>query len=42
MACLDPEGLAEINTLIDYYMENANIMRKAMIDLGFKVCVTVT
>ena len=37
MACLDKEGLAEINTLIDYYMENANIMREAMLDLGFKV-----
>lgn len=37
MACLDPEGLAEINKLIDYYMENAAILRKAMLDLGFKV-----
>ncbi|KAL1526566.1 hypothetical protein AB1Y20_015274 [Prymnesium parvum] len=37
MACLDPEGLAEIDTLIDYYMENASILRKAMLDLGFKV-----
>merc|ERR1712008_153163 len=23
MTCLDPEGLAEINVLIDYYLENA-------------------
>lgn len=37
MACLDPAGLAEINTLIDYYMENAAILRQAMLDLGFKV-----
>jgi len=37
LACLEPEGLAEINTLIDYYMGNAAILRDAMLDLGFKV-----
>ena len=26
MACLDESGLAEINTLIDYYLENASIL----------------
>merc|ERR1712232_544002 len=31
------DGLAEINVLIDYYMENAAILRRAMIDLGFTV-----
>jgi LL-diaminopimelate aminotransferase len=37
MACLDPEGLAEINTLIDYYLENAKILREAMESIGYKV-----
>lgn len=37
LACLDPEGLDEINVLINYYMENASILREAMLDLGFKV-----
>lgn len=37
MASLDKEGLEEIDMLIDYYMENASILRKTMIDLGFKV-----
>jgi LL-diaminopimelate aminotransferase len=30
MACLDPEGLAEIDSLIDYYLENANLLRETM------------
>jgi len=37
MACLDPEGLAEINKLIDYYMGNAALLRSAMEELGLKV-----
>lgn len=37
MACLDDEGLAEINTLIDYYLENAKILRETMEGLGFTV-----
>jgi LL-diaminopimelate aminotransferase len=28
LACLDDEGLAEINGLIDYYLENARILRE--------------
>lgn len=37
MACLDKEGLAEISTLIDYYLENAKILREAMESIGCKV-----
>ncbi|GKY90489.1 hypothetical protein MPSEU_000022700 [Mayamaea pseudoterrestris] len=37
MACLDDEGLAEINTLIDYYLENAKILRETMESIGFTV-----
>lgn len=37
LACLDDEGLKEINTLIDYYLENASILRKTFLELGFNV-----
>lgn len=38
LACLDKEGLAEINTLIDYYLENAAILRKTFKDdIGWDV-----
>eukprot|EP01038_Epipyxis_sp_PR26KG_P014321 gene14321-19210_t len=37
LACLDDEGLTEINTLIDYYLENARILRSTFKDLGFDV-----
>jgi len=37
LAALEPEGLAEIGKLIEYYMENARILREAMLELGFKV-----
>lgn len=37
LACLDPEGMAEIDTLIDYYMGNAKILKESMQELGFKV-----
>lgn len=37
LACLDDEGLAEIDTLIDYYLGNAKLLRDTMLDLGFKV-----
>mmetsp|Transcript_35784 Transcript_35784/g.55055 ORF Transcript_35784/g.55055 Transcript_35784/m.55055 type:complete len:443 (+) Transcript_35784:84-1412(+) len=37
MACLDSEGLAEINTLIDYYLENASMLREAMESIGYTV-----
>lgn len=37
MACLDDEGLEEINTLIDYYLENANILKETMESLGYDV-----
>ena len=37
MACLDDEGLAEINTLIDYYLENVKILRETMEGLGYNV-----
>lgn len=37
MACLDPDGLKEIDTLIDYYLENAKILKETMEGLGFVV-----
>merc|ERR1740138_989746 len=37
LAALEPEGLAEIEKLIDYYMGNAKMLRQTMLDLGFKV-----
>mmetsp|Transcript_11932 Transcript_11932/g.17942 ORF Transcript_11932/g.17942 Transcript_11932/m.17942 type:complete len:446 (+) Transcript_11932:92-1429(+) len=37
MACLDDEGLGEINSLIDYYLENANILRTTFTELGYNV-----
>ena len=36
-ACLDDEGLAEINTLIDYYLENAKILKEGAEEIGLKV-----
>lgn len=37
LACLDPEGMKEINSLIDYYLENANLLRETMTGLGYDV-----
>lgn len=37
LACLDDEGLAEINTLIDYYLENARLLKVAMEEIGYSV-----
>lgn len=37
LACLDDEGLAEIESLISYYLGNAEILRKTFQDLGFDV-----
>jgi LL-diaminopimelate aminotransferase len=37
LSCLDDEGLAEIDVLIDYYMENARILRETMEGIGFDV-----
>ena len=37
LACLDDEGLEEINTLINYYLENAQILRSTFQELGFDV-----
>ena len=37
LACLDDEGLAEIDVLIDYYLENAKILKSTFKDLGFEV-----
>jgi LL-diaminopimelate aminotransferase len=37
LACLDDEGLAEIDILIDYYMENAKLLKEAMTSIGYKV-----
>jgi LL-diaminopimelate aminotransferase len=36
LACLDPEGQAEIDTLIDYYLGNAKMLKDAMVEIGFK------
>jgi len=35
--CLDDAGLKEINTLIDYYLGNAKILRDCFTKLGYKV-----
>lgn len=37
LACLDDQGLAEIDGLIDYYLENARILRDTFLELGYKV-----
>merc|ERR1712003_455768 len=37
MACLDDEGLAEIDALIDYYLENAKLLKEAMESIGYDV-----
>jgi len=37
MACLDDEGLAEIDELIDYYLENAKLLKEAMESIGYDV-----
>jgi LL-diaminopimelate aminotransferase len=37
MACLDDEGLAEIDVLIDYYLENAKLLRETFKSIGFDV-----
>ena len=36
-AALDPEGLKEVSVLIDYYMENAAMLKQAMLDIGLEV-----
>ena len=35
--CLDDKGMEEINTLIEYYLENASLLRSTFQDLGFSV-----
>merc|ERR1712216_168644 len=35
-ACLDDEGLQEIQTLIDYYLVNADMLMQTVTDLGYK------
>ena len=37
LACLDDQGLAEIDALIDYYLNNAAKLRKTFEDMGFTV-----
>ena len=37
LACLDDEGKKEIDALIDYYLENAKILRDTMEGLGYTV-----
>ena len=37
LACLDDAGLKEIDTLIDYYLGNAKILRDVFTELGFSV-----
>lgn len=36
MTCLDDEGMAEIATLMDYYLENARILKEGIESCGFK------
>jgi len=37
LACLDEEGMKEIDTLIDYYLENAKLLKDAMESIGYNV-----
>lgn len=37
LACLSEEGMKEINTLIDYYLENAKLLKETMEGLGYAV-----
>ena len=37
MACLDEEGMKEIDTLITYYLENAKLLRETMESIGHAV-----
>jgi len=37
LACLDEKGLAEIDALINYYLENARLLRETFTELGFDV-----
>uniref|UniRef100_A0A6U6DPL0 Aminotransferase class I/classII large domain-containing protein n=1 Tax=Odontella aurita TaxID=265563 RepID=A0A6U6DPL0_9STRA len=37
MACLDDDGMKEIDALIDYYLENAALLKEAMESIGYKV-----
>jgi LL-diaminopimelate aminotransferase len=37
LACLDDEGLKEIDALIDYYLENAKLLKEAMESIGYTV-----
>lgn len=34
LACLDDKGLSEIKATVDYYMENARIIKQALDDIG--------
>ena len=34
---MDDEGLEEINALIDYYLENAKLLKEAMESIGYSV-----
>merc|ERR1712238_191831 len=37
LACLDDDGMKEITELIDYFLENATILRESMLALGYEV-----
>jgi LL-diaminopimelate aminotransferase len=37
LACLDVEGQAEISILIDYYLDNAKLLRQTFEEIGFPV-----
>lgn len=37
LACLDEDGMKEIDVLIDYYLGNAAMLKEAMEDVGYKV-----
>jgi len=37
LACLEKSGLEEINTLIDYYLENAKLLKETMESIGYSV-----
>jgi len=37
LACLQPEGLREMNELVAFYQENAKILKTTFQEMGFKV-----
>ncbi|PNH11092.1 LL-diaminopimelate aminotransferase, chloroplastic [Tetrabaena socialis] len=37
LACLQPEGLKEMNSMVEFYKGNAQILKATFLEMGFKV-----